>query len=76
MIGLCSYKVSKRSGYAAILAMLLFMLNTHSITDILRRGGLGELLALVFIPICLAGIYQTMYKDSRRWIWLAVGIAV
>ncbi|WP_302925375.1 hypothetical protein [Holdemania filiformis] len=73
MIGLCSYKVSKRSGYAAILAMLLFMLNTHSITDILRRGGLGELLALVFIPICLAGIYQTMYKDSRRWIWLAVG---
>lgn len=73
MIGLCSYKVSRRSGYAAVLSMLLLILNTHSITDILRRGGLGELLALVFIPICLAGIYQTMYKDSRRWIWLAVG---
>ena len=45
MIGLCGYKISRRGRLRGGLNDLLFILNTHSITDILRRGGLGELMA-------------------------------
>lgn len=72
-LGLCSEKVTRGCRNAAVLGMVMMILNTHSITDVLRRGGLGELLALVWIPLCLRGIYQTMYGDSRRWITLAAG---
>ena len=71
-IGLLTLKVSKYS-YAPFLTMLIFQCNTHAITDVLRRGGLGELLALVFIPIILMGIYDVFYNQRPKGIWLCVG---
>lgn len=72
MMGLLTLKVSKYK-YAPFLTMLVFQCNTHAITDVLRRGGLGELLALVFIPIILMGIYDTCYSDSPSGFCLYFG---
>lgn len=72
MMGILISKVSKYK-FAPFIGMLVFILNTHSITDILRRGGLGELLALVFIPFILIGIYNVLYKDYTKWFVLAFG---
>ena len=38
------------------------------IRDSYTRAAVGEVLAAIFLPLLLLGIYQLFYGDSRRWI--------
>lgn len=72
-IGINLYVVSKKKLIPAIIAMLIYIPNIHQITSIFRRSALGELTALVFIPVAMLGIYYTLYEDENKWIVLTIG---
>ncbi len=72
-VGINSYIVSKKKIFPAIIAMLIYIPNVHQITSIFRRSALGELTALVFIPVAILGIYYTLYEDENKWIVLTIG---
>lgn len=72
-VGINSYIVSKKKIFPAIIAMLIYIPNIHQITSIFRRSALGELTALVFIPVAILGIYYTLYEDENKWIVLTIG---
>ena len=72
-IGINLYVVSKKKLIPAIIAMLIYIPNIHQITSIFRRSALGELTALVFIPVAILGIYYTLYEDENKWIVLTIG---
>lgn len=72
-VGINSYIVSKKKIFPAIIAMLIYIPNVHQITSIFRRSALGELTALLFIPVAILGIYYTLYDDENKWIILTTG---
>jgi hypothetical protein len=37
------------------------------------RGAIGELLAFIFIPITLLGLYELIYRDYKKWYLFTFG---
>ncbi len=72
-IGFVQAKISKNKKISIIISMLIYLLNPHSIIAIFRRSALGELMALVFLPLALLGIYYVLYDDYKKWYYLVFG---
>lgn len=60
-----------RSGRLGLIASLLYTLSSYRIVNLYTRSALGELLAAVFLPLLLLGMYHLFLGDSRKW-FLAV----
>ena len=74
-IGYSSKQISKNKLCAIIVAMFIYLINPHEIISIFRRSALGELMAAVFIPICLLGIYYVIYDNHNKWYYLVIGFS-
>ncbi len=72
-IGFVQKQISKNKLYAIVVTMFIYLINSHEIISIFRRSALGELMAAVFIPICLLGIYYVIYDDHNKWYYLVIG---
>ena len=72
-IGLLQKHISKKNINAIIISTLIYIINPHQLISIFRRSALGELMAMVFIPICLLGIYYVLYDDYQKWFYLVIG---
>lgn len=55
---------------------LLYTLSTYRLLDITRRGALGEVLAITFLPIAFLGLYHILYKNQKKWYFLTLGMAL
>ncbi|MEK4947774.1 DUF6541 family protein [Carnobacterium sp. FSL W8-0810] len=55
---------------------LLYTLSTYRLLDITRRGAIGEVLALCFLPIAFMGLYHIIYGKPNRWYYLSIGMAL
>ncbi|WP_370778067.1 hypothetical protein [Holdemania massiliensis] len=60
---------------AAYLASFLYVFSLYRLTDVYVRGALGEVLAFVFLPVALIGIYEVLWDNENQWPWLMVGYA-
>lgn len=58
----------------SILFSILYTFSTYRIAAMTRRGALGESLAFIFLPLVLLGIYHVIFKDSKKWYLLALGM--
>lgn len=58
---------------AMYLAAFLYVFSLYRFTDIYVRGALGEVLAFVFMPVALIGIYEVLWGDEKKWSWLMTG---
>lgn len=72
-IGLAQKHISKNKIHSIVVAMFVYLINSHEIISIFRRSALGELMAAVFIPTCLLGIYYVLYSDYEKWFYLVIG---
>ena len=62
-----TYRITKRSTAALIAATAYTFANYH-ITDVYVRGALGEVQAMIFLPILLEGIYILLYEQNdTQW---------
>lgn len=60
---------------AAYLASFLYVFSLYRLTDVYVRGALGEVLAFVFMPVALIGIYEVLWDNENQWPWLMAGYA-
>ena len=73
LIGFAQCKISKNKKISIMITMCIYIVNPHSIISIFRRSALGELMALVFLPLALLGIYYALYDDHHKWYYLTLG---
>lgn len=62
---------SKRQSF---LFSILYTLSTYRYVTLVARSALGETLAFIFIPLAFSGIISIVYKDSKKWYLLAIGM--
>lgn len=60
---------------AAMLFTLLYLCCPYRLNDVYTRAALGEALAMAFLPLAAAGIWQLVQGDYKKGFWsAAVGI--
>ncbi len=72
------YKASKtitKSRLNIFLAMILYVFMPFRLNNLFVRSALGEVLAIIFWPMVIAGLYNTVFGDKRKWYYLAIGIS-
>lgn len=62
---------SPKMGYAAA---VLYTFSIYRITNLYFRAALGEVLAMVFFPLVIWGIYEVLWGERRRWYLLLLGV--
>lgn len=62
-----------RHKWAPLLFSLLYLLAPYRITNLFVRAALGELLAMMFLPLIALGLYELLAGDRKKWWYLAVG---
>lgn len=70
-----SIRCVAKSRYAAVLGSALYILLPYRYTNIYARGALGEMLAMTFIPLLLAGFYHLLFGDKNKWMLLVLGFS-
>lgn len=56
-----------RSKELGTLASLMYTFSIYRLTDLYTRGAIGEVLAMIFLPLLMLGMYELFYGESRRW---------
>ncbi len=57
----------------AYLSGILYTFSLYRLTDIYVRGALGELIAFVFLPLLIYGIYNVIFEDRKKWYMICFG---
>ena len=68
-----SVKSMVKSEYAAVVASVLYVLAPYRLSDLYIRAALGESLAMIFLPLALAGLYHVFLGDKKKWYLLVLG---
>lgn len=55
----------------AFFAGIIYTFSLYRLTDIYVRGAIGELLAFIFIPIIVYGLYEIIFGENKKW-WITV----
>ena len=50
----------------ATVSAILFLLFPYRMADVLLRSAIGEVIALLFFPVVIAGFYHLMHSDDDR----------
>lgn len=66
-------KITK-SKIISMISCILYTLSLYRFTDIYIRAAVGEILAFLFMPLVLYGIYDILYDRGDKWWILIVGI--
>ena len=72
------YAAAKRmfgGGRAAAAASTLYVLAAYRLTDVYARFAAGEALAMVFLPLFIAALWDCVAGDKNRWKALALSAA-
>lgn len=46
----------------------------YRLADIYERGAIGEVLAIVFLPIIICGLYEIIFGENKKWWIICFGI--
>jgi len=76
IISFFTFKSFSKSRFKAFIFTNLYFFSTYRWIDILNRFDISEFIALTIIPLVFWSFYETVYKDSRKWLWLAVSMAL
>lgn len=74
-----AYYVVKRiskSNTAAFIASLLYLFSPYRICDVVVRAAIGEVLAMMIIPIVILGLYEIIYGDHKKWWIFSIGFVL
>lgn len=61
-----SAKYISKSKYAASLITIALLLSQYYLADIYSRAGVSEYLAFIFVPVLIAGVYDTLAEDCKH----------
>lgn len=68
--GVSYYAFSRlcRSAQMGLIASFLYTLASYRLVNLYTRAAIGEVLASIFLPLLLLGLYQLFLGDSRKWL--------
>ena len=68
--GISYYAFSRlcRSRRLGLATAFLYTLSSYRLINLYTRAAIGEVLAAVFLPLLLLGMYQLFYGNSRKWV--------
>ena len=69
-----SAKVIFKDRKVSYFASFLYIFSMYRFIDVYARAALGEILALTFLPLVIAGVYDVIYGDNKRWYLIAFGL--
>lgn len=75
---LAMYAAAKRifrDEWISVCASILYTLAIYRISDVYTRCAVGEMTAMIFVPLFLAGLYDVVLGDKNRWPALALSAA-
>lgn len=77
---LVAYKVFEKifaDKYVGVLGSALYSASVYRMFLLYGEAELGEVVALIFLPIVLYGCYLLYFDDSAKWsyLWIAVGLS-
>ena len=61
---------------AAYIGTSLYMLSCYRLGNMYIRGAVGETLALAFLPLLVGGIYEVIFGNHKKWIWLSLAFSL
>lgn len=64
-----SGKIMDLSSKKSYLFSLLYTLSIYRLQDLINRQAIGEVIAITFLPLALAGMYELKNKINPRW-WI------
>ena len=70
-----STKIITSDKRISVITMMLYLLLPYRITTMIWKDAYGEALAIIFIPMVIAGLYETIYGNRKNWPILALGIS-
>lgn len=70
---LCFYKAVPKY-FNSLVFSFVYTLSTYRLHMMLFRQNIGEIGALLFLPIVVLGIYEVFYGDEKHWLYLAFGM--
>lgn len=68
-----SVKCLAKSGRAAVLGTAIYVFAQYRLNNMLVRGALGETLAMIFLPLVIAGVWQIAAGNRKKWWILVIG---
>lgn len=68
--GVSYYSFSRvcRSRKIGLIASFLYTLSMYRFINLYTRAAIGEVLATIFLPLLLLGMYHLFLGDSRKWL--------
>ncbi len=81
LISYYSFKRIFKNDYIGLLCALLYEMSVYRVAAEYITGRLGEVMAMVFLPLILLGFYEVFSRDvkeksyKRTWIPLTIGFA-
>lgn len=61
-----AYTISK-SRKISWITTLLYTMSLYRFVDVYARGALGEILSFTFLPLILAGFYDIVWGENKKW---------
>lgn len=71
---ICVKRMNK-SRFQANIAAVLYTFCAYRTIDAFSRFALGEFLGMVFLPLCLYGMYAILFGNKNDWPFLAFGMS-
>lgn len=68
----CVKNITKKSSVATI-STILYITSSYRVCDVMVRSAVGEILAFLFIPIIILGLYKLIYDDYKKWYIFSLG---
>lgn len=63
----------RQGSRAPLLFALLYLMAPYRLNNLWVRAALGELLAMMFLPLIALGLYELFAGNRKKWWYLAVG---
>lgn len=65
--------IGKKKTIYICITVMFYIWNCYYMSDLYKRGAIGEVLAFVFIPIIIMGMYHSVYGDYKKHYILVIG---
>lgn len=62
-----------KSKYTGLVGSVIYTLCSYRLIDLYIREATGEVLAMVFLPLVLYGMYEIFIGNYKKWVWAAIG---
>ena len=72
------YSVKKISGNStsSFLSATIYLFTAYRITNVYVRGAVGEILAMIFIPLIVLEIYKVLYSEEYNYKYLGLVFSI